>query len=166
MATKFGLAGGIPERRVRPIWDAVDSRQYKAALKLATALLAKYPSSPYALVCNTDVYRSYWVVCNGRKKKREKRRGKTRENLEIRRCSLDLDPCPLASRRFMGRIFGGRGEKKMTFLLPTQGARSSHRGFTGSTGVPYRTKLSLICRYDTGMPDLDADYLNCLIPYL
>ncbi|RRT74154.1 hypothetical protein B296_00025373 [Ensete ventricosum] len=49
MATKFGLAGGIPERRVRPIWDAVDSRQYKAALKLATALLAKYPSSPYAL---------------------------------------------------------------------------------------------------------------------
>lgn len=49
MATKFGLAGGIPERRVRPIWDAVDSRQFKNALKLSTALLAKYPSSPYAL---------------------------------------------------------------------------------------------------------------------
>ena len=50
MASKFGLAGGIPERRVRPIWDAVDSRQFKAALKLSTALLSKYPNSPYALV--------------------------------------------------------------------------------------------------------------------
>uniref|UniRef100_A0A452YRV4 Uncharacterized protein n=1 Tax=Aegilops tauschii subsp. strangulata TaxID=200361 RepID=A0A452YRV4_AEGTS len=50
MASKFGLAGGIPERRVRPIWDAVDSRQYKSALKLCTALLAKHPTSPYALV--------------------------------------------------------------------------------------------------------------------
>ncbi|CAL4900135.1 unnamed protein product [Urochloa decumbens] len=49
MASKFGLAGGIPERRVRPIWDAVDSRQYKAALKLCTSLLAKHPTSPYAL---------------------------------------------------------------------------------------------------------------------
>jgi len=34
---------------VRPIWDAVDSRQYKAALKLCTGLLAKHPTSPYAL---------------------------------------------------------------------------------------------------------------------
>jgi hypothetical protein len=50
MTSKFGLAGGIPERRVRPIWDAVDSRQYKPALKLCTALLAKHPTSPYALV--------------------------------------------------------------------------------------------------------------------
>ncbi|KAF8652454.1 hypothetical protein HU200_062786 [Digitaria exilis] len=49
MASKFGLAGGIPERRVRPIWDAVDSRQYKAALKLCTGLLAKHPTSPYVL---------------------------------------------------------------------------------------------------------------------
>ncbi|GER30478.1 tetratricopeptide repeat protein [Striga asiatica] len=49
MASKFGLAGGIPERRVRPIWDAVDSRQFKNALKLSTALLSKYPKSPYAL---------------------------------------------------------------------------------------------------------------------
>ncbi|EYU45694.1 hypothetical protein MIMGU_mgv1a0008562mg, partial [Erythranthe guttata] len=49
MASKFGLAGGIPERRVRPIWDAVDSRQFKNALKLCTALLSKYPNSPYAL---------------------------------------------------------------------------------------------------------------------
>ncbi|XP_043701525.1 N-terminal acetyltransferase B complex auxiliary subunit NAA25 isoform X2 [Telopea speciosissima] len=49
MGSKFGMAGGIPERRVRPIWDAVDSRQFKAALKLSTALLAKYPNSPYAL---------------------------------------------------------------------------------------------------------------------
>lgn len=50
MASKFGLAGGIPERRVRPIWDAVDSRQFKNALKLVTSLLSKYPKSPYALV--------------------------------------------------------------------------------------------------------------------
>ncbi|KAL6865074.1 hypothetical protein ACP4OV_016225 [Aristida adscensionis] len=49
MASKFGLAGGIPERRVRPIWDAVDSRQYKSALKLCAALVAKHPTSPYAL---------------------------------------------------------------------------------------------------------------------
>ncbi|KAL6563581.1 hypothetical protein OROGR_002540 [Orobanche gracilis] len=49
MASKFGLAGGIPERRVRPIWDAVDSRQLKNALKLSTVLLSKYPKSPYAL---------------------------------------------------------------------------------------------------------------------
>lgn len=34
---------------MRPIWDAVDSRQYKPALKLCTALLAKHPTSPYAL---------------------------------------------------------------------------------------------------------------------
>lgn len=49
MASKFGMAGGIPERRVRPIWDAVDSRQFKAALKLSTSLLSKYPKSPYAI---------------------------------------------------------------------------------------------------------------------
>ncbi|EPS70133.1 hypothetical protein M569_04628, partial [Genlisea aurea] len=49
MASKFGFPGGIPERRVRPIWDAVDSRQFKNALKLSTALLAKYPNSSYAL---------------------------------------------------------------------------------------------------------------------
>ncbi|KAJ0979283.1 hypothetical protein J5N97_014757 [Dioscorea zingiberensis] len=49
MASKFGLAGGIPERRVRPIWDAIDSRQFKNALKLAVGLLAKHPNSPYAL---------------------------------------------------------------------------------------------------------------------
>eukprot|EP00268_Persea_americana_P065624 TRINITY_DN878_c1_g1_i8.p1 TRINITY_DN878_c1_g1~~TRINITY_DN878_c1_g1_i8.p1 ORF type:complete len:689 (+),score=112.49 TRINITY_DN878_c1_g1_i8:114-2180(+) len=49
MASKFGMAGGIPERRVRPIWDAVDSRQFKNALKLSTALLSKFPNSPYAL---------------------------------------------------------------------------------------------------------------------
>lgn len=50
MASKFGLAGGIPERRVRHVWDAIDSRQFKNALKLSTTLLAKYPNSPYALV--------------------------------------------------------------------------------------------------------------------
>uniref|UniRef100_A0A6N2LZ46 Phagocyte signaling-impaired protein n=1 Tax=Salix viminalis TaxID=40686 RepID=A0A6N2LZ46_SALVM len=49
MASKFGLAGGIPERRVRPIWDAIDSRQFKNALKHSTSLLAKCPNSPYAL---------------------------------------------------------------------------------------------------------------------
>ncbi|XP_073144284.1 N-terminal acetyltransferase B complex auxiliary subunit NAA25 isoform X1 [Henckelia pumila] len=49
MASKFGLAGGIPERRVRPIWDAIDSRQFKNALKQSASLLSKYPNSPYAL---------------------------------------------------------------------------------------------------------------------
>ncbi|KAB1202229.1 Phagocyte signaling-impaired protein [Morella rubra] len=49
MASKFGMAGGIPERRVRPVWDAIDSRQFKNALKHSTSLLAKYPNSPYAL---------------------------------------------------------------------------------------------------------------------
>ncbi|RDX73502.1 N-terminal acetyltransferase B complex auxiliary subunit NAA25, partial [Mucuna pruriens] len=49
MASKFGLAGGIPERKVRPIWDAIDSRQFKNALKLVTTLLSKNPNSPYVL---------------------------------------------------------------------------------------------------------------------
>ncbi|KAI4368924.1 hypothetical protein MLD38_017425 [Melastoma candidum] len=43
------VAGGLPERRVRPIWDAIDSRQFKNALKLVSALLTKHPNSPYAL---------------------------------------------------------------------------------------------------------------------
>ncbi|KAL1348752.1 hypothetical protein HN51_024889 [Arachis hypogaea] len=49
MASKLGLAGGIPERRVRVIWDAIDSRQYKNAFKHVTTLLTKHPNSPYAL---------------------------------------------------------------------------------------------------------------------
>ncbi|KAK7289895.1 hypothetical protein RIF29_03918 [Crotalaria pallida] len=49
MASKFGLAGGIPERRVRPIWDAIDSRQFKNAFKHVTTLLSKHPNSSYAL---------------------------------------------------------------------------------------------------------------------
>ncbi|KAI4315952.1 hypothetical protein L6164_023975 [Bauhinia variegata] len=49
MASKFGLAGGIPERKVRPIWDAIDSRQFKNAFKQITTLLSKHPNSPYAL---------------------------------------------------------------------------------------------------------------------
>ncbi|KAJ4839804.1 hypothetical protein Tsubulata_032010 [Turnera subulata] len=49
MASKFGLAGGIPERRVRPIWDAIDSRQFKTALKHCATVLTKFPNSPYAL---------------------------------------------------------------------------------------------------------------------
>ncbi|KAK9279563.1 hypothetical protein L1049_013242 [Liquidambar formosana] len=49
MGSKFGMAGGIPERRVRPIWDAIDSRQFKTALKSSATLLSKFPNSPYAL---------------------------------------------------------------------------------------------------------------------
>ncbi|XP_008804153.1 N-terminal acetyltransferase B complex auxiliary subunit NAA25-like [Phoenix dactylifera] len=49
MASRLRLAGGIPEQRVRQIWDAFDSRQFKTAYKLAVGLLAKYPNSPYAL---------------------------------------------------------------------------------------------------------------------
>ncbi|GMP84127.1 hypothetical protein CsSME_00037772 [Camellia sinensis var. sinensis] len=49
MASKLGIAGDIPERRVRPIWDAIDSRLFKNALKLSASLLSKYPNCPYAL---------------------------------------------------------------------------------------------------------------------
>ncbi|XP_021720964.1 N-terminal acetyltransferase B complex auxiliary subunit NAA25-like isoform X1 [Chenopodium quinoa] len=49
LAGKFGYAGGIPERKVRPVWDAIDSRQYKNALKLSSTLLNKYPNLPYAM---------------------------------------------------------------------------------------------------------------------
>ncbi|KAF8102516.1 hypothetical protein N665_0198s0216 [Sinapis alba] len=56
MASKFGLAGGLPERRVRPIWDAIDSRQFKNALKLLTSLLSKYPKSPYALALKALIH--------------------------------------------------------------------------------------------------------------
>lgn len=40
----------VAERRLRPLWDAIDLRQYKAALKLATSLLSKHPDSVYLLV--------------------------------------------------------------------------------------------------------------------
>ncbi|XP_010685884.2 N-terminal acetyltransferase B complex auxiliary subunit NAA25 isoform X2 [Beta vulgaris subsp. vulgaris] len=49
LAGKFGYAGGMPERKVRPVWDAIDTRQYKNALKLASSLLTKYPKQPYAM---------------------------------------------------------------------------------------------------------------------
>lgn len=49
MGSKIPMAGGIAERRIRPLWDAIDSRQYKNALKLATSLLTKHPDSPYIL---------------------------------------------------------------------------------------------------------------------
>ncbi|KAL3691655.1 hypothetical protein R1sor_005306 [Riccia sorocarpa] len=39
----------IAERRLRPLRDAIDTRNYKQALKLATALLAKHPDSAYVL---------------------------------------------------------------------------------------------------------------------
>ncbi|KAG6570633.1 N-terminal acetyltransferase B complex auxiliary subunit NAA25, partial [Cucurbita argyrosperma subsp. sororia] len=70
MASKFGLAGGLPERRVRPIWDAIDSRQYKNALKAITTLLAKYPNAPYVLTA-IKMYKLageerflLWAVCS------------------------------------------------------------------------------------------------------
>lgn len=63
MATKFGLAGGIPERKVRPIWDAIDSRQFKNALKHVTTLLAKHPNSPYALVRSLILIFIAFVLC-------------------------------------------------------------------------------------------------------
>jgi hypothetical protein len=46
MATR----SGISERKLKPVWDAIDHRQYKTALKLATALLTKYPDSAYLFV--------------------------------------------------------------------------------------------------------------------
>ncbi|XP_059626419.1 N-terminal acetyltransferase B complex auxiliary subunit NAA25 isoform X2 [Cornus florida] len=49
MASKLGMPGGILERRVRPIWDAIDSGQFKNALRLSATLVTKHPNSPYAL---------------------------------------------------------------------------------------------------------------------
>jgi predicted Zn-dependent protease len=48
---KGEMAGraGIAERRLKPLWDAIDHRQYKPALKLATGLIAKHPDSAYLL---------------------------------------------------------------------------------------------------------------------
>ncbi|KAG0563622.1 hypothetical protein KC19_8G046000 [Ceratodon purpureus] len=43
MATR----GGIPERKLKPLWDAIDHRQFKPALKLASQLQQKHPDSPY-----------------------------------------------------------------------------------------------------------------------
>lgn len=62
MASKFGMASGIPERRVRPIWDAIDSRQFKNALKLSATLLSKYPKSPYALVTISLIIYSFYYA--------------------------------------------------------------------------------------------------------
>ncbi|KAK4762740.1 hypothetical protein SAY86_008508 [Trapa natans] len=55
MSSNFGLPGGIPERRVRPIWDAIDSRQFKNALKHVASLLGKYPTSPYVLALKAHI---------------------------------------------------------------------------------------------------------------
>jgi len=38
------------ERRMRPIFEAVDSRNYKQAVKLATQLLSKTPNAVHARV--------------------------------------------------------------------------------------------------------------------
>ncbi|CAM6090624.1 unnamed protein product [Calypogeia fissa] len=45
----MGSRAGIAERRLRPLWDAIDTRQYKTALKLASGLQAKHPDSSYIL---------------------------------------------------------------------------------------------------------------------
>lgn len=41
------MRGGIPERKLKPLWDAIDHRQYKSAMKLVTGLLAKHTDSAY-----------------------------------------------------------------------------------------------------------------------
>ncbi|RZR93998.1 hypothetical protein BHM03_00022602 [Ensete ventricosum] len=61
----------------------------------------------------------------GRYQPREKEEGEEKENLEIRRCSPDPDPCPRASQHFAERIFGDRREKKATFLLPARASRGA-----------------------------------------
>lgn len=43
-------SSAVAERRLRPLWDAIDSRQYKTALKLAGSLLSKHPDSVYLIV--------------------------------------------------------------------------------------------------------------------
>lgn len=42
-----GSKDGVAERKLRPLWDAIESRQYKSALKQVSALLAKHPTSTY-----------------------------------------------------------------------------------------------------------------------
>lgn len=44
------MRGGIPERKLKPLWDAIDHRQYKSAMKLVTGLLAKHTDSAYLFV--------------------------------------------------------------------------------------------------------------------
>lgn len=51
MATR----GGIPERKLKPLWDAIDHRQYKPAMKLVTGLLTKHADSPYLFVSFLNV---------------------------------------------------------------------------------------------------------------
>ena len=48
--TEPRMMSSVAERRLRPLWDAIDSRHYKSALKLASSLLAKHPDSVYLLV--------------------------------------------------------------------------------------------------------------------
>jgi hypothetical protein len=45
----MGSRAGIAERRLRPLWDAIDTRQYKTALKLTSGLQVKHPDSSYIL---------------------------------------------------------------------------------------------------------------------
>lgn len=42
--------GGIPERKLKPLWDAIDHRQYKSAMKLVSGLLTKHADSAYLFV--------------------------------------------------------------------------------------------------------------------
>ncbi|RWW24907.1 hypothetical protein GW17_00010772 [Ensete ventricosum] len=124
---------------------------------LYQAIMVKTDCSRLRSVYNTDKYYAY------RAKKRENKR----ENLEIWHYSHNPDSRQRASWRFGERIFGHRGEKKTTFLLPTH---ASCRGFAerfllpaqaywredvSSTSVERRNISSPVClgiSLDTDVP--------------
>ncbi|KAH7301648.1 hypothetical protein KP509_23G036000 [Ceratopteris richardii] len=67
----------VAERRLRPLWDAIDCRQYKTALKLATSLLSKHPDSTYLIVLKALVL---------------ERMGKTDEALDLCKQAKESEP--------------------------------------------------------------------------
>ncbi|EFJ28002.1 hypothetical protein SELMODRAFT_7955, partial [Selaginella moellendorffii] len=67
----------VAERRLRPLWDAIESRQYKSALKLASALQSKHPDAPYVVVLKALVL---------------ERLGKPDEALALCRQAKDMQP--------------------------------------------------------------------------
>ncbi|XP_024531557.1 N-terminal acetyltransferase B complex auxiliary subunit NAA25 isoform X2 [Selaginella moellendorffii] len=71
------MGGAVAERRLRPLWDAIESRQYKSALKLASALQSKHPDAPYVVVLKALVL---------------ERLGKPDEALALCRQAKDMQP--------------------------------------------------------------------------
>ncbi|RWV82232.1 hypothetical protein GW17_00056283 [Ensete ventricosum] len=98
-----------------------------------------------------------WPISDGINRGRKKRE-KERENLEIRRCSIDPDPSPIG-------FLVLRGENLQRSWGEENDARASHRGFAGIFLFPARASqgedVSSPCvgrRNDTTMPEHIAPY--------